>query len=704
MNGGYLDRCREAVPARLRELPVWLLWRSLPGDKKRRKVPYYASGTPRCGSLDSPADRSELVAFDEAAVAFALGTFAGLGIALGEVPGEEVTLAGIDLDNLGERPEAEPRAAEILAAAESYAERSPSGRGLHILGTVRAAVTVKRPQLEVYSAARYFTVTGEPLNGALLADISAAIDVARRVFEAPEADEPEIGAGSRIGEGDRHNATVTRAAQLRRSGLSGAELLAALVAWNSANCSPPSPAEEVEAIAAHADTRAQQLAEADRTDIALAERFATQHAARLRYCANWARWLVWSGANWRNDETGEAARCAQETARGIFAEAAQAAQADHQRDLAKLAIRASSAQGQRAILELARFDMRLVVTSDALDREPWLLNCANGTLNLRTGSLRAHERGDLLTKLAPVGFDPGAPCTRWLAFLGRVLAQRADLIAFLQRAVGYMLTGETSEQCFFFLFGTGANGKSTFLSTLAAMLGDYACRISADALMVTRDAIPRDLARLPGVRLAIASELEAGQRLHEARVKDLTGGDRIAARLLYSEAFEFTPACKLVLYGNHRPTIRGADHGMWRRVRLVPFTERISKAERDEGLNAKLLAELPGILAWAVDGCRAWQQERLGSAQAVSEATAEYQAEQDVLGAFLAERCVVRADYSEPAKALYDAYTSWALSGNERAMTLTAFGRALEERGFAKGKRSGSRERLGLRLCLSDDV
>jgi len=335
------------------------------------------------------------------------------------------------------------------------------------------------------------------------------------------------------------------------------------------------------------------------------------------------------------------------------------------------------------MLTLANSEPGIPVMPSDLDANPWTLNVLNGAINLRTGQLSKPRRQDLITKLAPVIYDPDAQCPLWERFLLEVMGGDQELVSFLQRAIGCTLTGDTSEQVIFILHGKGANGKSTLLETLRAMLGeDYTVQIRAESLMVKQgDTIPNDIARLKGARLVNARETEEGKRLAEALVKEMTGGDTMTARFMRGEFFDFKPEFKLFLAANHKPTIRGTDLAIWRRIRLIPFDVTFPEDKQDKQLAKKLRRELPGILAWAVRGCQGWQVlGGLGTPAAVKTATEEYRSESDTLAAFL-EECTVTEDNTETqAKPMYEAYKAWCEENGERYEKQTMFGRRIKER------------------------
>lgn len=443
------------------------------------------------------------------------------------------------------------------------------------------------------------------------------------------------------------------------------------------------------------------------TDLGNAERLAARYGSDLRFVPRMGKWLVWDGARWAGDETGRVHQYAKETVRAIYDEAAELPDRDERKAMIQHALKSEHDARLRAMISRVQYEPGIAARTAELDANPWRLAVANGTVDLRRGALDAHRREDLITKLVPIEFDPSATCARWDSFLSQIMGGDPDLVAFLQRAVGYSLTGDTGEQCLFFLHGSGANGKSTFLDLLRTLLGDYAVQADFATFLETtqQKGGPRnDIAGLAGARLVTSSEVGEGRRLAESVVKTLTGGDVVSARFLYHEQFEFRPQFKLWLAANHKPVIRGTDYAMWRRVKLVPFKVEIPEADRDQQLAVQLRRELPGILRWAVEGCQAWLEFGLQVPAIVQEATAGYREESDVLGAFLSDMCVLSDSpyHMVRASVLYDAYRRWAEAGGEFVMSQTAFGRRLQDRGIGSiksGTGSGRlKYRTGIRL------
>jgi len=533
------------------------------------------------------------------------------------------------------------------------------------------------------------------------------LDVDRAIAASslkPRRRKKRRGDSAPLADGERNVGLVRLGGSLRRKGAGRDELLGALHAANVARCEPPLVEPEVGGIV---DSllrydAASALLVLNATDAGNAERFVAHAGERFAYVHAWGTWLNYDGVRWQRDGSGAAVREALATLRAMAAEVEKVPDEEHRGVLLKHALDSESSSRIAAMLTLGQ--AMLPRATEDLDRDPDLLNVANGTLDLRTGELRPHDSDDWLTRLAPVEYDAEATCPLWATFLDRVMGGNERLITFLQRAVGYSLTGHTNEQILLLLYGVGANGKSTFLETLRAILADYSAITDFNTFM-KRDSegARNDLARLVGTRLVSAVEAEAGKPLAEALVKQLTGGDTITARFLFKEYFDFKPQFKIWLAANHKPNVRGSDHGIWRRIRLVPFTITIPEAERDPRLTQKLAGELPGILAWAVRGCMDWREHGLGTPAEVLAATASYREEMDRFGGFFDEVCVIELGATVTAKELYEAYQAWCEANGERSRSKKALAVVLQERGYEPFRTKRARCWRGLRLRGKDE-
>ena len=436
------------------------------------------------------------------------------------------------------------------------------------------------------------------------------------------------------------------------------------------------------------------------TDTGNARRLVDTHGRDLRWVARWKAWYVFDGRRWARDETGEVERRAKSVVTDMF-EHAMTLDGEKRSALLSHALRSEAAGRLEAMVKLARSEPGVAISHSMLDEQPWVLTCRNGTIDLRTGKLGPHNRSDLSTKMTNIDYDPDAVCPTWIKTLRVLFAGDQSLIDYVQRAIGYSLTGDTREQVLHLCYGTGANGKSTMLDVLAQLSDEYGMQADFQTFLDAgnRSGPRNDVARLAGARLVRSSEVGENKKLNEGLIKSLTGGDIVSARFLYSEDFEFKPQFKLWLAANHKPVIRGTDYAIWRRMRLIPFEVTISPEQRDETLPATLRAELPGILAWAVSGCVQWLDGGLRPPEVVLAATDAYRHESDTIGAFLDEECEVGAGFEMSAGPLYQAYTRWAKDNGEYAITATAFGRRLSERGHAVIKRAGLKFREGLRVA-----
>lgn len=422
---------------------------------------------------------------------------------------------------------------------------------------------------------------------------------------------------------------------------------------------------------------------------ALALDFTRRYAEDWRYVALWGKWLVWTRNRWQVEQTLGAAHLIRQICRDVASRASQ------HRVAVKLASSGTASGAER----FARTDRRHAATVEEWDADPWHLNTLGGVVDLRTGGSRSHRREDRMTKITTA--TPQGNCPTWRAFLEEVTGNDAELIAYLQRMAGYCLTGITTEHALFFLYGTGANGKSVFVNTLYAILGDYATNAPMDTFMETRsDRHPTDLAGLRGARFVSSIETEQGRRWAESKLKALTGGDKIAARFMRQDFFEYVPQFKLVIAGNHKPAIRNIDEAMRRRLHLVPFTVTIPEDKRDQKLTEKLLRERDGILAWAVEGCLDWQRTGLKPPKCVQEATEEYFEGEDAIGRWIDERCVIHVNAKALVADLYADWKTWAEAAGEYVGSIRRFSELLVNRQFRKWRNSvGSRgfEGIGLR-------
>lgn len=421
-----------------------------------------------------------------------------------------------------------------------------------------------------------------------------------------------------------------------------------------------------------------------KTDVGNGQRFADQHRHEARYVHAWGKWLAWDGTHWEIDGSGEIEKMAKATARAIPTES-QDDDLDERKAAAAWAFKSESRARIEAALAMAQSEPGVHAAVEDLDADPWLLCCPNGTVDLRTGKIREHARADLITRQCPTKFDADAQAPLWMETLERFLPD-PEVRGFFRRWAGYALTGVIREHMLLVAWGAGQNGKSTILGALMHTLGSaFAAKAPSGLLVASRhEEHPTVIADLFGRRLVVANETSMSARLAEERVKELTGGDRLRARRLYEDYWEFSPTAKFVIATNHKPTIRGTDKGIWRRIKLVPFEVVIDDALIDTDMPLRLESEASGILAWAVRGCLEWQRDGLGEPAAVMAATADYREEQDSLGQFVKELVAEMPGAKLKASRLYAAYVAWAEAAKEFVLSQTAFGRAIVARGFER--------------------
>jgi putative DNA primase/helicase len=419
----------------------------------------------------------------------------------------------------------------------------------------------------------------------------------------------------------------------------------------------------------------------------LAIRFANEYANSLRYVAALGKWFYWDKTRWRADET----LLARDWVCKVCRDAARAC--NH----AKTSKTLCTAKTAISVTHIAQANRQIAATVDQWDGDSWLINTPSGVVDLRSGQIKRHKPEDYITKITSVAPSGSAPI--WLKFLDHITNGNQQLVDYLQRVAGYCLTGSIQEHALFFLYGTGANGKSTFLNAITGAMGDYHRTAPIETFTSTNaDRHPTDLAGLRGARLVTAIETEEGRRWAESRIKTLTGGDKIAARFMRQDFFEYTPQFKLIIAGNHKPGLRSVDEAIRRRFNLIPFTLTIPPEERDETLGDKLHAEMPGILAWIIEGCAVWGRTGLNPPSIVTDATAAYLEAEDAVAAWIEDCCERDLNAYCSRAALFRSWTEWATTNGEYVGSNRRFVAALETRSLEPHKRSGERGFKGLRL------
>lgn len=751
----------EQIPQELKALPNWICWDAVPDEKrgKIKKVPINAltGGGAMSNNPSTWCDFDTAVRASEkhSGIGFMFGGCPYFGV---DIDGKEEELEAY------QRGENGNIISEFISTLQSYTEISQSGKGIHIICRGKLPKRGRRKgSVEMYEDGRFFVMTGNSCSEyESIAECSDSIKPLHEKYigggREPQAkvrpavslssadDIVKAAAGAKNGGkfvalygGDTTGYTSSSEADMalcsilafwtgcdaskmdvifRSSGLmrekwdrpqSGSTYGALTIQKAIAGCSQVySPKNSYSASFKQGEVNAQTEQTGQRLysfdDTGNAERFVDLFGEQVRYCYTDKRWLWYDGRKWCTDMTGTVKRLADKAVACMAAEAKVYAQldADEETDMAKAFEKhmKSCRSNKSKNAMLSEVMHHVPVLPAQMDRFKTVLNTPGGVIDLRSGGISPHDPMTYLTKMTAVEYSENADCPRWLAFLDDIFRGDKDLIRYVQKAVGYSLTGSTTEQCAFFLYGTGRNGKSTFIDIIRDIFGDYAANIQPETIMVRSNqstAINSDIARLKGARLVTSVEPNEGVRINEGLLKQLTGDDTVTARKLYGDEFEFKPEFKLWMATNHKPVIRGTDTGIWRRIHMIPFTVQIPEEKIDRRLKYKLSAELTGIFRWAVEGCLLWQKEGLKMPRAVLEEVREYRREMDVISAFVEDKCTVGKGLSVKSSQLFAAYLNWAEQNNEYRMSSTKFGMELAKR-FEKVRTRGGIYFNGLSL------
>ena len=751
----------EQIPQELKALPNWICWDAVPDEKrgKIKKVPINAltGGGAMSNNPSTWCDFDTAVRASEkhSGIGFMFGGCPYFGV---DIDGKEEELEAY------QRGENGNIISEFISTLQSYTEISQSGKGIHIICRGKLPKRGRRKgSVEMYEDGRFFVMTGNSCSEyESIAECSDSIKPLHEKYigggREPQAkvrpavslssadDIVKAAAGAKNGGkfvalygGDTTGYTSSSEADMalcsilafwtgcdaskmdvifRSSGLmrekwdrpqSGSTYGALTIQKAIAGCSQVySPKNSYSASFKQGEVNAQTEQTGQRLysfdDTGNAQRFDDLFGDKVRYCYTDKRWLWYDGRKWCTDMTGAVKRLADKAVACMSAELKvyEQTDADEGTDMAKAFEKhmKSSRSNKSKNAMLNEVMHHVPILPSQLDRYKAALNTPGGVIDLKSGALAPHDPKNYFTKITAVEYSENADCPRWTAFLDDIFGGDKDLIRYVQKAVGYSLTGATSEQCAFFLYGTGRNGKSTFLDIIRDIFGDYAANIQPETIMVRSNqstAINSDIARLKGARLVTSVEPNEGVRINEGLLKQLTGDDTVTARKLYGDEFEFKPEFKLWMATNHKPVIRGTDTGIWRRIHMIPFTVQIPEEKIDRRLKYKLSAELTGIFRWAVEGCLLWQKEGLKMPRAVLEEVREYRREMDVISAFVEDKCTVGKGLSVKSSQLFAAYLNWAEQNNEYRMSSTKFGMELAKR-FEKVRTRGGIYFNGLSL------
>lgn len=708
-----LEILEEYIPQELKDKKKWLVWRWEKRGDKYTKPPFRIDGQRSDGAVN-PNDWATFKEVMEVAA-----KYSGIGFVLND----EDNIVAWDLDHCinVKTGELQDWAQSLITQLNSYTEVTPSGDGLRVFmfGDVPKDGTAKkhlkspdnqnRGAIECYKNKRYTTVTGNhfPLAPKSIREVGDADVIWKSIFEAKTAELRSLfksPKAKKLFEGDWKEEFGSQS----EADLSLCRALADITdgdevaidklfkqsklyrdKWDKVHVGGLTYGQSTIQKALLYYQKIQPL-----TDLGDAKRFAKIINDTARYCNG--RWYLWDGKRLVEDVQEAIYTKVDELIQAVVDEAKVCEFEDRKKKLISHVKTLQSRSKIENVIKLARSREPIPITVDELDTNPLAFNCMNGIVF--KGELRNHSFNEMMTKISPVAYDSKASAPIWERFLADVIGDE-EMIQYLARCVGYSMTGLTTEQVIFFLYGLGANGKSTFINTVMAVLGDYAAMLPTEVLMVGKDQHPTALADLRGIRMTVATEVPEGKRFNEELIKQLTGGERLKARRMHQDFFEFEPKVKLWVMGNHKPSIRGTDFGIRRRFQLIPFTRTIPKEKQDRSLLQKLRGEYEGIFNWCVSGYLDWLERGLDVPKKVLDATEEYFDDMDIVQQFLNEECEMKLDYNVPHKDLYDHYVNIMKQRNEYVMTNRQFSTKITEKGFSKYKGNGNYTHWkGLRL------
>jgi putative DNA primase/helicase len=737
----------ENIPQELKELKQWVCWKKITNEKgKATKIPISAIN----GSNAMSNNPLTWTTFDKAVEAVKTYNLSGIGFMFAN------GYFGIDLDDCSEQLKE-----EFMSTLNSYTEISQSGNGIHIICKGKLPDGPRRKNgIEMYDSQRFFVMTGNSLTKPEIYDRTNEVKKLFDKYLVTSKQEDEIykfdipPTSSNLDD----NEIIKKASMSKNGGLfsllfagqwegvyesqSEADmafcfLLAfwtrkdkqqmdriirlsglmrpkwdrkqnnttygAITIENACNKTlnvydPQMKEKEVMVNAKTGEVVFSKNKDYELNDTGNAHRFVDRYGDEIKYNLDNRNYMVWKGTHWANDTE----LTIKNMCEIVIDEMRKDALAEDDKEIQKMKMRnvqhAYSSRGKEAMLKESIHLPGLPVNNTDFDKSKKFINTLSGVVDLSTGKMLEHHKDFMMSKVIPINVSDKEP-KLWLKFLNEIFGNDHELIGFIQKAVGYTITGSIKEQCMFICYGDGANGKSVFLDVISTLLGDYAVNAQVDTILYnkTPGAASSDLARLKGARLVTTGEPNEGSKFNEGLVKQLTGGDKITARFLYGKEFEFRPEFKLWLATNYRPVIRGTDGGIWRRIRLIPFEMKLPKEKQDRDLTAKLLKELPEIFNWAVQGTIKWLKEGLESPSTVEEATKDYKNEMDIINTFVDECCSVVPGWETNVSDVYQVYSDWARRGNEYLMPLTRFGKEMGKR-FEKKRRSQGIVYINVRL------